>query len=47
MEFRYKNIELKYMEKITRMPNKDGDLVIYVLKCKKMQRKIWKSKKIP
>lgn len=35
MQFRYRNIEKPYMEKVNRKPNRDGDMVIYVEKCKK------------
>ena len=42
MPFRYKNIKLDYMEKITIDINKDGAKIIYVEKCKNFQNKHWK-----
>lgn len=35
MQFRYENIQKNFMEEVTRKPNSDGELVIYVQKCSK------------
>ena len=42
MPFRYKNIELECMRKVTRETNKDGNIVIYVEECNKFEKKHWK-----
>lgn len=38
LQFRYENVQTKYMLKVNRKPNKDGNLVIYVEKCKRYIR---------
>jgi hypothetical protein len=44
MEFRYDNIILKRMKKITRIKNRDGNLVIYVQECDKYKEREWKTR---
>lgn len=34
MMYRYNNVRTKYMEEITKKKNKDGNIVIYVSKCR-------------
>nr|DAX01478.1 MAG TPA: hypothetical protein [Bacteriophage sp.] len=45
IEFRYSNIILKHMQEVTRVKNKDGNIIIYVQKCKKYTKKEWKTRK--
>lgn len=45
MEFRYENIKLKYMKKITVKKNKDNKPIIYVQKCDNFSKNVWKTVK--
>lgn len=42
MEYRYENIRLKYMKKITRIASYDERIIIYVSECDKFQKNMWK-----
>lgn len=45
MEFRYKNIELKFMQKISIKNNCDKSPIIYVQECSKFKPNKWKQEK--
>ena len=45
MEFRYENIKLKFMQKISIKNNYDNKPVIYVEECSKFAPKEWKTRK--
>lgn len=42
MAYRYNNIRTKYMKKVHRKKNKDGNIVIYVEKCSKFTERMFK-----
>ena len=44
-DYRYSNVETKYMKKIKRATNKDGEVVIYVEKCSKYVSRKYRFKK--
>ena len=41
--YRYNDIKMKYMKKITRCKNRDGNIVIYVEECSKFTRRMFKN----
>lgn len=43
--YRYSNVKTKYMKKVNRQKNKDGETVIYVEKCNKFISRKFKIKK--
>jgi len=44
-DYRYSNVKTKYMKKVNRKKNKDGETVIYVEKCNKFVSRKFKIKK--
>ena len=42
MMYRYNNIQTKYMKKVDRLKNRDGNIVIYVEKCSKFTERKFK-----
>ena len=42
MVYRYNNVQTKYMKKVYRQKNNDGNKVIYVEECSKFTQRIFK-----
>ena len=40
--YRYNNIQTKDMKKVSRLKNRDGEMVIYVEECVKFTRRVFK-----
>ena len=44
-DYRYSNVKTKYMTKVKREKNKDGEIVLYIEKCKKFVSRKYRFKK--
>lgn len=39
--YRYSNVQTKFMKKVHRMKNRDGEMVIYVEECSKFTKRMF------